>query len=373
MKKIKITTIWFVGFCVCLIAKSAISQTRLKAGFDKEEYIEMLKIAQKQHMAVEEWGKDTSVPAPQKYTLAYRSKTMAFENMWDLWLSGDSIAVISVRGSVSSPLSFLANFYAAMVPASGELKLENNFTFKYNFSDNPNAAVHAGFLVATAYLSKDILPKIDSCYKKLGIKNFIITGHSQGGGICYLLTSHLASLQFTNKLPGDIRFKTYCGAAPKPGNLFYAYSFEKLTADGWGYNVVNTADWVPEVPFSIQTTDDFTSINPFNGAEEMINAQKFPANLALKHAYNQMSKPAKKTRKNYQKYLGRMVSKTVKKQFPEFTVPVFFNSNNYVRTGTTIVLYADEEYYKQFPQDPKKIWSNHLIEPYLYLTEKRRP
>ena len=83
-----------------------------------------------------------------------------------------------------------------------------------------------------------------------------------------------------------------------------------------------------------------------------------------------MSKPSMKARKNYQKYLGSMVSKMVKKQFPDMKIPVYYNSNYYVRTGNTIVLYADEEYYKLFPPDPEKIWANHLPKPYLYLTEK---
>lgn len=370
MKKKKFTLMLCVLFSSLYITAQSF---KLKPGFDKEEYTEMLKITSKQHIDVEKWAESTSIPDPIRFTQAYRSKEMAFENMWDLWLSKDSIAVISVRGSILSSVSFLANFYAAMVPATGKLELEKNFIFNYNLSDKPEAAVHVGFLIATAYLSRDILPKIDSCYKKLGIRNFIITGHSQGGAICYLLTSHLENLRSKKELPQDIRFKTYCGAAPKPGNLFYAYSYEKLTAGGWGCNVVNTADWVPEVPFSVQTTDDFARINPFIGAKKMIKQQKFPANIALKYAYNQMSKPSMKARKNYQKYLGKMVSKSVKKQLPDLKIPLYYNSNYYVRAGNTIVLYADEEYDKLFPQDPEKIWANHLIQPYLYLVGKLKP
>jgi len=342
----------------------------LKPGFDKAEYIEMVEIAQKAHIDLDKWSTITSVPDPQKFKFAYRSPVVGLENIWDLWISKDSIAVISVRGSVPTATSFLANLYAAMIPARGELQLEKSFNFKYNLSTNPKAAVHVGWLVSMAYLSKDILPKIDSCYKKLGIKNFIITGHSQGGGICFLLTSYLENLKRENKIPNDIRFKTYCDAGPKPGNLFYAYDFENLTRDGWAYNTVNTADWVPEVPFSIQTMDDFTNVNPFRGAKNLIKKQKFPANIALRHVYNKLSKPAKKAQRNYEKYLGNMVSKLVKKQFPDFKTPEYYKSNNYVRTGVTIVLYADEEYYKVFTDDPTKIWQHHLLEPYFYLAQK---
>jgi predicted esterase len=60
-------------------------------------------------------------------------------------------------------------------------------------------------------------------------KESYIMGHSQGGAIAYLLTAHLLSLQKENKIPSEIVFKTYCSAAPKPGNLHFAYA---LTSGG---------------------------------------------------------------------------------------------------------------------------------------------
>ncbi|MEO6837248.1 MAG: META domain-containing protein [Ginsengibacter sp.] len=348
---------------VVLISKKLIAQ-HLKPGFDKKEFIEMLKIGARA---------DTSyyvgLPAPQYFKMTYQSPQMGLDNRWQLWVSNDSVAVISVRGTTTTAVSFLANFYAAMVSAKGELQLEKNFTFKYNLSDDPKAAVHVGYLVSTAYLSRDILPKIDSLYKS-GIKEFIIAGHSQGGAITYLLTSYLESLKDDNELPRDIRFKTCASASPKPGNLFYAYQFENLTKGGWAYNVVNTADWVPEVPFSIQTLNDFNEVNPFVNAKAVIKKQKFPKNLALRHVYNRLSKPAKRAQKNYEKFLGKMVSKFIKKALPDFKPPEYFKSNYYVRTGTTIVLYADSAYYKKFPQDVNKVWENHSQVRYLFLTER---
>lgn len=281
------------------------------------------------------------------------------------------MGLIAIRGSIPSEASFLANLYAAMIPASGELELGKDLHFKYKLSDHPGAAVHAGWLVAMAYLSGTVTHKIDSCYKA-GIREFIITGHSQGGGIAFLLNSHLESLKAAGELPSDLRFKTYCSAGPKPGNLFYAYSYERMTAGGWAFNVVNTADWVPDVPFSVQTVNDFTEVNPFRGAKAMIRKQKFPTRIALKHMYNKMSKPSLKAQRNYQKYLGKLVSRAVKKQIPDFRTPEYYNSNYYVRTGNTIPLYADEAYHKLYPFDPGKpdIWLHHFPRPYLFLAEK---
>lgn len=352
-----------------LLTCTRLSAQKLKAGFDKAEYIEMLKIAQKQHVDINKWSTDTAVPPPVHYKLAYRSPVMALDNIWDLWMGKDGIAVISLRGTTASSMSWLENFYAAMVPAKGSLQPEKNFTFTYNLSDDPKAAVHIGWLLATAYLSRDILPRIDSCYK-LGIKDFIITGHSQGGAITFLLTSYLERMKHDKRLPGDIRFKTYSSAGPKPGNLYYAYEYENLTRNGWAYNVVSSADWVPEVPFSIQTVNDFNNVNPFTNAHKLIKKQKFPANLALLYAYNRLDKPTKRARKHFEKYMGKMMSKSVKKHLAQYEAPVYFKSNNYVRTGTTIVLFADDTYRKKFPDNRTQIFQHHFIVPYLYMAEK---
>ncbi|HEV7379234.1 MAG TPA: lipase family protein [Dyadobacter sp.] len=357
--------------CCLLLTAPNLHAQQLNPYFDKQEYIETLKINNRVHIDVDKWQEGKTVPAPEHFKQVYRSATVGFDNLWDFWKKNDKLGLIAIRGTTQTGVSFLANLYAAMVPAKGTLRLSKDFTFDYHLADNPNAAVHVGWLVSMAYLSRDIVPKIDSCYKT-GMKEFILTGHSQGGGITFLLTSHLENLKKTGRLPADIRFKTYCSAGPKPGNLFYAYEYENLTRNGWAYNVVNTADWVPDVPFTVQTVDDFTSVNPFHGAKAQIKKQKFPKNIALKYAYNQMSKPSYKARKNYQKYLGKMVSQTVKKQFPEFEAPKYFNSNYYVRTGATIPLYPGDDYYKLHSNDPAnpQIWEHHFPAAYLYLTEK---
>jgi hypothetical protein len=141
-------------------------------------------------------------------------------------------------------------------------------------------------------LFQDILPKIDSCLSK-GINDFYIIGHSQGGAISYLLTSMLYDLKARDVRYENLTIKTYASAAPKPGNLYYAYEYEALTQKGWAFNVVNSADWVPEGPFSIQTTNDYNTLNPFKSVDEALKKTSFPKNIILKHVYNQLDKPTK--------------------------------------------------------------------------------
>lgn len=350
---------------VLLLLPYVLSGQRLKPGFDKAEYIELLSVSAR-------FGDSAYVntfPAPKQFKPIYRSPVIGLDNRWDLWADNQSVAVISIRGTTANSVSWLSNFYAAMVPAKGEIQISNSETFSYQLADDPKAAVHVGWLVSTAFLVKDMLPKIDSCYWA-GIKDILIMGHSQGGAIAYLLTAHLKSLQKQSRLPADIQFKTYCSAGPKPGNLYFAYDYEAATQNGWGYNVVNSADWVPEVPFSIQTINDVNTTNPFKGAPALIKKQKLPQRIVLNYIYNSLSKPALKAQKNYQKYLGRLASQTVQKNLKGYVAPAYYHSSDYVRTGTTIVLKADSAYFKKYPDSDDKIFVHHYHMPYLYLAEK---
>lgn len=356
-----------------LLALLAFTGTRLMSqsfplqpGFDKAEYTEMLKITGRQRDTP--WT-HVNTPLPNRFHLAYRSDVVGLDNRWDLWMLKDSIAVISIRGTTAKTISWLANFYSAMVPASGKIQLSDSFSFRYHLADHPKAAVHIGWLIGTAFLSRDILPKIDSLYKT-GIRNMIIMGHSQGGAIAYLLSSYIANLQQTHQVPADIRFKTYCSAAPKPGNLYFAYEYEKRMSDGWGFNVVNSADWVPQTPLSVQAITDFNTTNPFANAGSLISKQPFPKNLAMKYAFNKLNNASKTANRRYERYLGRTVSAYIKKSLPGFQEPEYTKSFDYVRVGPTVVLLADDDYYRQYPDNPKKVFIHHLIDAYLFLTNK---
>jgi len=133
---------------------------------------------------------------------------------------------------------------------------------------------------------------------------------------------------------------------------------------------VNSADWVPEVPISIQTVNDFNITNPFVNAKAMIKKQKFPKNIYLRSVYNKLNKPTKRAQRNYEKYLGEKTSKIIQKDLKGFIPPHYFKSTNYVRTGTTIVLFADEDYYKKFPNSKEKVFTHHALKAYLYLLNK---
>ena len=357
-------TMFTLSLLPALLTVSA-QEHRLKPGFDKSEYADMLKMAY--CTADTPWVNRKMIPS--EYIFAYRSPVTGLDNRWDLWISNSNVAVISIRGTTGKTESWLENFYAAMVPATGSMMLDKETTFSYSLSENPRSSVHAGWLMAMGYLSTGVLSKIDSCHK-LGIKDFIITGHSQGGGISFLMTAYLRNLQKNAQLPGDLVFKTYSSAAPKPGNLYFAYDYEYSTYGGWAFNVVNSADWVPKTPISIQSLSDFNEVNPFSDAKESIRKQPFPTRTAMRYAFRKLERPSRRAVKNYRKYLGLVAGKYVKKSLPEYQAPDYLYSNHYVRTGTTIVLYADHDYYQKFPDTSKNKFIHHMAEPYFYLLKK---
>ncbi|MFV0573197.1 MAG: lipase family protein [Xanthomarina gelatinilytica] len=355
---------------IFLITPYEIYAQRLTPHFDKNEFEDLFKL----NLGFKSIEGKASIPIDSfAYDQIYTSKSLGLDNQWSLWKHKEkNVAAICIRGTGPSTESWLENIYAAMVPAKGELILSEKDTFRYKLAEHPRAAVHVGWLVGVAFLSKEILPKIDSLYKT-DIKDFYLIGHSQGGALVTLLHAYLKCLQLNSKIPNDLIFKTYASAAPKTGNLYFAYYFEHITQNGYAFNVVNTADWVPEVPLSIQTLDDFNEVNPLSGLEEAIKKTGFFRRVALKSIYKNLKKPMDKARNKYQKYLGEEVSKMIRKSLPNFQPPEYFNSNHYMRVGRTIVLYADEEYYKEFPADPKSeyyIFTHHLFEPYKYLLDK---
>ncbi len=358
----KILTIALTAGLMLFAAELKSQEQNLKPGFDKAEYKDMLLMAA---CSVDTpWVNSKLVPL--KFRLLYRSAVTGLDNRWDLWVNEGNVAVISIRGTTGTSESWLENFYAAMVPANGSMKLSANRTFDYKLADNPKAAVHVGWLMATGFLAEDVISKIDSCYRR-GIWDFIITGHSQGGGISFLMTAYLLNLQKDGKLPEDIRFKTYCSAAPKPGNLYFAYDYENMTSGGWAFNVVNTADWVPETPLSIQTIEDFNTVNPFVNAKRTLKKQSLPTRIAMSYAYGKLDRPTRRAVKNYRKYLGNVAGKYVNKSLPGYQAPDYLYANHYVRTGATVLLYADKVYYENYPDNPDNVFIHHMAGPYLYL------
>ena len=113
-------------------------------------------------IAVEAYAKIFA--SPINYQMVYRSPTIGLDNLWGLRTASNNTAVISIRGTTQKPESWLANFYAAMVPAKGKIKINEQEEFSYQFAANSKATVHLGWLFSIAYSPKEMLHKIKDLY-----------------------------------------------------------------------------------------------------------------------------------------------------------------------------------------------------------------
>jgi len=339
---------------------------QLKPGFDKQEYLNLLEVS------AHNSGPDstTKIPLPADCKRVYSSPVVGLDNKWELWIRSDNVAVISLRASIATSASWLENFYAAMIPAQGNLKINDSTVVPYQFARNSQATTHVGWSLGAILLYRDIRPKMDSLFQH-GTHDFILIGHSQGAALANLVHSLIYYDQQANRLPKDLVVKSYCSAMPKPGNLYYAYDFEAAHRN-WSFTVLNARDWVPEVPFSIQTTDDFNKVNGIQMLKSQIKKLPPVKRMALKSVYNKLDRPLKKARKNFIQVLGTMIYKFVDKDLKDFPKPSYANTMNYTRCGTPIILNDfDATYDKRFPQDVNgNFLAQHSYEAYIYLIQK---
>lgn len=338
----------------------------LKPGFDATEYCNLLGLSARQGDTAS-WG-TVKTPVPDGYKLAYRSPAMPLDNRFDMWTSAGKASVISIRGTTIEQKSWLENFYAAMVPAMGTIKLSTTESFAYKFAADSNAYVHAGWTIGLATIWVDLITHIRGLYDQ-GERNILIMGHSQGGAIAYLLHSQLYYMQQSGQLPADLVFKTYCSAPPKPGNLYYAYDFDFITRNGMAYRIVNALDWVPQMPISIQTADDVYKLNPLMNAKSQIKKMPLAQRMVVNYVSNQLKGSTYKAAKKFRKYMGKKAYPFVKKNMPNLQQPNYAATMDYSTAGAPIILQPTPGYYDLVGQKPTNTFAHHMLMPYYYLVK----
>jgi hypothetical protein len=357
-----------ISLVIILISSLRISAQDLSTvGFNAREYYDLLGVNELTHMPELAIGKQTG--ETNIYTLQYRSPEVGLLNRWELWIRNDGVAVISIRGTIQQPVSWMANFYAAMIPATGSMQINDSTNFQYQLAADPKAAVHIGWMIGLAHIAPGMVAAIKDLAATKNTDQFIIMGHSQGGALAFLTTSYLYYLTQKGDLPSNIKWKTYCSAAPKPGNTYYAYDYDFITRNGKAYTIVNSADWVPETPNGVQTLNDYNTGSPFSNIQAILGKQKPIARWYLNGVFKKMDRSTKKAQRRLDKYLGQKMYKVVKKVLPQFKQPAYANTSVYTRAGVPIVLIPNEEYWKAFPNDPAKTFQHHLMEPYRFLVK----
>ncbi len=351
----------------CLYFNSSWAQ-HLQPGFDPNEYAELLRITARQRGPIP----DSLFPEPLRFKLSFTSDSLGMDNSYQIWTAkSDTVkqAVISLRATTIHPISWAENLYCPMIPAKGQIKIADDLIYDYQFAEHADATVHLGWLIGTAFIERDVIPRLLSLYDS-GIKDIYIFGHSQGGAISYLLTSSLHYMQENGAIPKDIQFKTYGSAAPKPGNLFYAYDFEKISLGGWFYNVVSDQDWVPEAPMSIQTVDAYSVSNPFLHINKMTKDLSLIKKIVVRGKFNGVKRNLTRAERKMNRIMGKQFTTIVKGYLKEYKPPKHFDENaNYQRAGNQRTLVANAVYFDYLPDAQRKYFRNHMMDAYQLLLE----
>ncbi|MFT7611649.1 MAG: hypothetical protein ACI9J3_000594 [Parvicellaceae bacterium] len=183
---------------------------------------------------------------PEGYKKRFTSGVFGMDNKYQIYETPTS-AVINLRGSTAKKISWMENIYASMIPAKGEIKLEER-TFVYEFTAVDNAGVHSGYALGIAFLAEAVIDNIKSLNGD-GIYNITITGHSQGGALAILLRAYLENLP-KGVISKKNTFKTYAFAHPKIGNRMFVDACSAQFEKGTYYSIVNVKDIVPQLPLS---------------------------------------------------------------------------------------------------------------------------
>jgi len=340
------------------------TNAQFEPGFNKNEASTMMRLTRYPYYKPEKRDSIMAIEAPG-YNIVKFVDSIALDNAWCVLTNGKN-GVVSFRGTTDNPISWLENFYAAMIPAIGEVTSPQGKVVQYKFADDPRAGVQSGWSLALLVMSKDILNEIRQLNDK-GIYNIYITGHSQGGALALLfraLLEHLPDSVLSNK---NI-FKTYAFAAPKPGNRFFTYDYNRIcNSDLSSFNFINPYDWVPQVPFTVQSPNNITAPNPFLEFESSKEGS-LVKRIALHQIYGSMKNPIVKAQKKLNKNLGHRVKKIIEKTTGGFTVPEYMPDAAYFPAGVSVTLGHFEPMIN--PEDENDVFWQHNPEHYIELVDK---
>jgi len=305
------------AFSIFLFFISMSAFAQLQQGFNPVEAKDMIAICNS-FSYLKMYGSDTEI-VPNNYVKKYTSEGIGMDNMFQVYVS-EGRAVLNFRGSTDQKTSWLENFHSAMIPASGEIIIDDT-PYKYTFSQDSLAAVHGGFALAIVFLQEEVITQIKQLNLK-GIYDIVLTGHSQGAALSQMFRAYL-ELAKGDQISEKNTFKTYAFASPKIGNRTFTDEYNNTYCKGWSFSVVNPEDVVPTMPLSYSeerlfTVDNMLEIifqNDTAGLKERLFDE------SVRHY-----KPALTTVINR---VGSMVSAEISKDVAKVKMPKYVREINY--------------------------------------------
>lgn len=210
------------------------------------------------------------IPTPPKpeslgWSLAWDPGRVVFDdNYWQLWKEDSKPGrfALCFRGTTQDPSSVWEDLRVRAKVASIQVQ-----GTRIPLAQHPMARVHTGFADAlAAILQDDALAVLERFATSEGMRELLVTGHSQGAALATLFRSFLEYQEVSPALR-NIPTRTYAFAQPKPGNLHYAYDLEWAAQREAGlgpvFRVASDQDWVPQAPLTLQLPSDWSAPNPF--------------------------------------------------------------------------------------------------------------
>ena len=340
--KIKLT------FIAAFFIATGSSFGQIKGGFNPTEAKEMIALCNS-YTFLDLYNSDVQI-IPAGWKKIYTSGVFGMDNKYQIFRKGD-LAVLNFRGSTEKSISWMENIYSAMIPAKGQMVLQGD-TFNYRFSDEPKAAVHAGYALGIGYLSKDIIHQI-AYLNSQNVFNIILTGHSQGGSLVHLLRSYLESMKGT-EISEKNKFKTYAFANPMVGNEDFVTDYNRsFCSDSTSFSIVNPQDLVTNMPLSYDNSSPENIINTLiTGGETDI--KQMAIGLFLQRYENELG--------GFIQNISTKLNKQISDELGEVKMPQYVDDIKYVPMQTRIELDAFD--YPKALRDSSILKNDSLMQVY---------
>ncbi len=320
---------------------------RHQPGFNKNEAKEMIAICNSFPL-IDLYNSDAGI-IPDGYKKKYTSGVFGMDNKYQVYQHGD-VAVINLRGSTDKQLSWIENFYSAMIPAKGTMEIEGE-KFDYCFALDEYAAVHSGYALGIGFLYKDLVYQINN-FNREGIYYFIITGHSQGGALCNMLKALLENLP-ADQISKKNKFKAYSFAAPMIGNKEFAMEYNaRYCADSTSYNIINPEDLIPEMPLNYNDSNYFAgNLNTWLFDRESFSLMKVIADGSALLFENKLGRLIN--------WVGSSASKKIGKDVGPVVLPEYVKDINYHPVSNRVELIPFE--YPKILKDSSILQNDSLM------------
>jgi len=295
---------------------------QFKTGYSAEEARDMIALCNSFTFLKEE-GSDKEI-LPPEYIRVYASPSMGMDNQFQVY-EYNNTGVIVIRGSTANPTSWMANIYASMIPAAGEISISGT-PRPYRFAEDPAATVHSGYALATVIMANEILQQIQQLNQK-GIYHIYITGHSQGGSLAQMIRAYLENLP-EGRISDKNQFKTYAFAPPMIGDAVFAREYDaRFSRKNTSYTIINPGDPVPLFPSGMSQDGGRSAVQMFSGGEP----NDFRSML-MSFLFQTMND----TIASFANQMGQNLLATLSNSMGDIKMPAYANQFKYNRTGEVI-------------------------------------